>query len=103
MSQASLSSSRSIRPNVPLIIICGCLIALLSFGPRSTLGLFLLPMTEAHGWSREAFALSLAIQNLAWGVAQPFVGMLADRYGTARVLTLGAHPLRLGSHHYGQC
>lgn len=84
------------RPNIALIIVCGCVIALLSFGPRSTLGLFLLPMTEAHGWSREAFALALAIQNLAWGAAQPFVGMLADRFGTARVLAMGAALYALG-------
>ncbi|MEO0384951.1 MAG: MFS transporter [Pseudomonadota bacterium] len=72
-----------------LVIICGCLISLLSFGPRSILGLFLVPMTETQGWSREVFALSLAIQNLMWGLGQPFAGAVADRYGTARVLALG--------------
>ncbi|MBO6676875.1 MAG: MFS transporter [Rhizobiales bacterium] len=72
-----------------LVIVCGCLISLLSFGPRSVLGLFLVPMTEAQGWSREVFALSLAIQNLIWGIGQPFAGAVADRYGTGRVLALG--------------
>jgi MFS family permease len=72
-----------------LVIVCGCLISLLSFGPRSILGLFLVPMTETQGWSREVFALSLAIQNLMWGLGQPFAGAIADRYGTARVLALG--------------
>ncbi|MBA5778437.1 MFS transporter [Stappia sp. F7233] len=86
---SSAPSSTIARPNIPLILICGCVIAMMSFGPRSTMGMFLLPMTEANGWSREAFALALAIQNLAWGAAQPFVGMIADRYGTARMLTIG--------------
>lgn len=72
-----------------LIVISGCLIAMLSFGPRASLGLFLAPMTEARGWSREIFAFSLALQNLLWGLGQPFAGMLADRYGTAVTLTLG--------------
>lgn len=77
-------------PNVPLIIVCGCLIALISFGPRSAMGLFFQPMTEARDWSREIFALAIAIQNLMWGIGQPFAGMVADRYGTWKCMTLGA-------------
>ncbi|MCA1297821.1 MFS transporter [Stappia indica] len=76
-------------PNIPLIIICGCLISMLTFGPRSALGLFLGPITSDQGWSRETFALALAIQNLLWGAAQPIAGMIADRYGTARTLAFG--------------
>lgn len=72
-----------------LVIVCGCLISLLSFGPRSVLGLFLVPMTDAQGWSREIFALSLAIQNIMWGVGQPVAGAVADKYGTGRVLAFG--------------
>jgi MFS family permease len=53
------------------------------------MGLFLTPMTGAHGWSRELFALSIAIQNLMWGLGQPLAGALADRYGSARVLAAG--------------
>lgn len=75
--------------SVPFIIICGCVIATVSFGPRSAMGLFLAPMTDAKGWTREIFALSIAIQNLLWGVGQPIAGALADRYGTARVLAGG--------------
>ena len=89
MSQASVYPVKS-GPNIPLIILCGCVIALLSFGPRSAMGLFFQPMTEARDWSREIFALALAIQNLVWGVAQPFAGMMADRFGTWKTLTLGA-------------
>ncbi|MEP3278930.1 MAG: MFS transporter [Stappiaceae bacterium] len=76
--------------SVPFIIACGCLIGLLSYGPRGALGLFLTPITESREWSRETFALALAIQNLIWGAAQPIAGMLADRFGTARILSLGA-------------
>ena len=82
--------------SIPLIIVCGCLVAILSFGPRSTMGFFLTPMTQAYGWSRETFALAIAIQNLVWGVAQPFVGILADKFGTARVLAGGALFYALG-------
>jgi MFS family permease len=77
-------------PNVPLVIACGCLIALISFGPRSAMGLFFQPMTEARDWSREIFALAIAIQNLVWGLGQPIAGMMSDRYGTWKTMTLGA-------------
>lgn len=76
--------------SIALVILCGCVIALLSFGPRSAMGLLFQPMTEARDWTREIFALALAIQNLVWGAAQPFAGMMADRYGTWRTLSLGA-------------
>ena len=59
-----------------VILVCGCIIALLSFGPRSAVGQFLTPLSQAHGWGRDVFALALAIQNLLWGVGQPFAGRL---------------------------
>jgi MFS family permease len=74
---------------LPVVIVAGCLISLLSFGPRSVMGLFLAPMTEARGWSREIFALSIAIQNLLWGIGQPIAGAIADRWGSGRVLAAG--------------
>jgi predicted MFS family arabinose efflux permease len=74
---------------LPLVIVAGCLIAMLSFGPRSIMGLFLAPMTEARDWSREIFALSIAIQNIVWGIGQPLAGAIADRYGSGRVLAGG--------------
>lgn len=76
--------------SLTLIVVCGCLISLISFGVRSSYGLFNNPMTEAHGWGRDVFALAIAIQNLVWGLGQPFAGGLADRYGPARVLVGGA-------------
>ena len=73
-----------------VIVLCGCLISLISFGPRSTFGFFLTPMTTANGWGRDAFALALAIEMLLWGAAQPFAGALADRFGAVQVLMGGA-------------
>ena len=73
-----------------LVILAGCLIAMVGFGVRSVFGLFLEPMTVAKGWDREIFALAMAIQNLLWGIGVPVAGALADRYGPARVMILGA-------------
>lgn len=72
-----------------IILICGSLIAMLSFGPRSAFGFFLTPMSNANGWGREVFALAFAVQNLLWGIGQPIAGAIADRFGTARVLCIG--------------
>lgn len=71
-----------------LIIAAGCLIAALTFGPRSAMGFFQLPMLADTGWTRTDFGLAMAIQNLMWGVGQPFFGAIADRYGSWRVLAL---------------
>lgn len=78
------------RINPMLVITCGCLIALIAFGVRSTMGLFNTPITEANGWGRETFGLAMALQNLVWGIAQPFAGAFADKFGTFRVIVLGA-------------
>ena len=85
------SAASSIGWRTPaVILVCGCLIGALGFGPRAALGLFLTPMSSANGWGRDVFALALAIQVLVWGAGQPFAGAIADRYGTARVLVGGA-------------
>lgn len=73
-----------------VIILAGCLIAMVGFGIRSTFGLFLDPVTLAKGWGRETFALAMAIQNLLWGLGVPVAGMIADRRGSAQVLIIGA-------------
>ena len=72
-----------------LIIICGCLIAALTFGPRSAMGFFQLPMLADKGWDRQTFGLAMALQNLFWGLGLPFFGAIADRFGTWRVLAIG--------------
>lgn len=71
-----------------LAILAGCTIAMLTFGPRSAIGFFQLPMLADKGWSREDFAIAIALQNLFWGAGQPLFGAIADKYGTARVLVL---------------
>ena len=82
---------------VPMtVLVAGCIVAIINFGVRSTFGLFTLPISETYGWPRETFSLGLAIQNLVWGIGTPIAGMLADRYGSARVLMAGAVLYALG-------
>ncbi len=73
------------------MIIAGCLIGLISFGTRSSFGLFVDPISGPSGFQfgREAFAMALALQNLFWGIGQPIAGALADRFGPWRVLAGG--------------
>ena len=73
-----------------VIVICGCLIALLSFGPRSSLGFFVQPMSREFAWGRDVFGLAIALQNLLWGLGQPIAGAIADRFGILRVMIVGA-------------
>jgi len=72
------------------IIIVGCAIAILTFGPRSAIGAFQTDMLRDNNWTRDIFSFGIAIQNLLWGVGQPFAGAVADRFGATRVLALGA-------------
>jgi MFS family permease len=90
MSQLAITA-RSLTWRTPaVIILCGCLISLVGFGPRSAFGFFLTPMSAANGWGRDVFALAFALQNLLWGIGQPFAGAVADRFGMVRVLGAGA-------------
>ena len=73
-----------------VIIVCGCAIALLSFGPRSSVGFFIQPMSREFTWGRDVFGLALALQNLLWGLGQPVAGAIADRFGLLRVMCGGA-------------
>src|ERR1700722_3730066 len=73
-----------------VIVLCGCAIAVLSFGPRSALGFFLTPLSQENGWGRDVFSLALPLQNLLWGLGLPFAGAIADRFGIVRVLVVGA-------------
>lgn len=72
------------------VLLCGALILTLSMGIRHGFGLWLQPVTMERGWSREAFALAIAIQNLGWGLAAPVAGVFADRFGAFRVLLVGS-------------
>ena len=91
----SASPARS-RVSPELIVVCGCLIALITFGPRASAGLFQLPMITEYGWGRDTFGFAIAIQNLLWGLGQPFAGAVADRFGAFRVLCAGAILYALG-------
>ena len=82
-------ASRSWRTPL-VIIICGCAIALLGFGPRSSFGFFIQPMSREFSWGRDVFGLALALQNLLWGLGQPIAGAIADRFGLLRVMIVGA-------------
>jgi len=84
-------ASSAARPAIPfpVIIIAGCIIAAIGFGTRGAFGLFTLPATEDLGLSREQWGMAMAIQNLVWGLVQPFAGGFADRYGSGRVLAVG--------------
>jgi MFS family permease len=73
-----------------VIVVCGCLIGMLTFGPRSTFGFFMQPMSRDFAWGRDVFGLALAIQNLLWGIGQPISGAIADRFGSLRVISVGA-------------
>ena len=79
-----------------VIVICGSLIGMLTFGPRSSVGFFMQPMNLEFAWGRDVFALAFAVQNLLWGIAQPFAGAIADRFGAVRVISVGALLYALG-------
>ena len=78
------------------VLICGAIIVTLSMGIRHGFGLWLQPITQAQGWTRETFAFAIAIQNLSWGIFGIFAGMAADRFGAFRVIVGGALLYALG-------
>jgi MFS family permease len=79
-----------------VVLACGSVILMLSLGIRQSFGLFLQPMSGELGWGRETFAFALALQNLVWGLAQPFAGMIADKFGAARVIVAAGVLYMLG-------
>ena len=80
-----------------VVIVVGCLIALVTYGLRTSFGLFTEPLSALRGWDRETFAFAIALQNLLWGIGQPFAGGVADRYGAGRVLAAGGVMYALGT------
>lgn len=79
-----------------VVVICGCVIAMLTFGPRSTFGFFMQPMSKEFSWGRDVFAFAFAVQNLLWGIGQPLAGLMADKFGTMRVIAIGSLMYALG-------
>ena len=79
-----------------VLVVAGGLIMGMALGIRHVQGLFLMPVTMERGWTRETFAVAIAVQNLVWGLAQPFTGMVADRYGSLRVIAAGVLLYALG-------
>ena len=92
----SASTSASGKLSMTQVLLCGAAIVTLSMGIRHGFGLWLQPITMERGWSRETFAFALAVQNIAWGAAGPFAGMLADRFGAFKVLMVGGLLYALG-------
>ena len=90
MSRIAAAALRPGRGAVFAVILAACLISLIGFGIRASFGLYLDPMTVANGWSRETFALAMAIQNLLWGIGVPIAGAITDRYGPGLVIAVGA-------------
>lgn len=82
--------------SVRRILLCGGLIVTLSVGIRHGFGLWLLPISQAHGWDREVFSFAMAVQNLVWGLVGIFAGMLADRFGAFKIMVGGALCYALG-------
>jgi predicted MFS family arabinose efflux permease len=79
-----------------VVLACGSIVLMLSIGTRQTFGLFLPPMTLDLGWTRETFGFAIALQNLVWGIGQPFAGAIADKFGAARVIVAGGLFYALG-------
>ena len=84
------SISRAAPLSMTQVLLCGALIVTLSMGIRHGFGLWLQPLTQARNWPRETFAFALALQNLVWGIAGIFIGMVADRFGAFRVIVVAA-------------
>ena len=92
-----MNSEPLVQHKVPVFAIaCACVIALLAFGPRSSMGFFQLPILQDTGWDRSTFGMAMALQNIFWGIGQPLFGVVADKFGTWRVLALGALIYALG-------
>ena len=82
--------STTARPSLKTVLIASGVVLTLAMGVRHGLGFWMQPISQANGWTRETYSLAMALQNLMWGVFGPFAGMAADRYGTMRVVIVGA-------------
>src|SRR5436309_610948 len=77
------------RLRLPFMLLTCSMVLSIAIGLRHSFGLFLQPMSMDNGWGREVFSFAIALQNLFWGLSQPFTGMLADRFGAKPVLFAG--------------
>jgi MFS family permease len=84
------TAAKRSRIPVNLVIAAGCAISILTFGPRSAIGAFQRDILIDNLWTRDVFSVAIALQNLLWGLGQPFAGAVADRFGAVRVLIVGA-------------
>jgi predicted MFS family arabinose efflux permease len=98
--------SENMNRHAIAVLVCASIILAISLGVRHSFGLFLQPISLESGWGREVFSFAIALQNLVWGVAQPFAGMIADRLGAGRVIIAGTIVYALGllvmAHPHGQ-
>jgi MFS family permease len=85
-----------VRNNALLLIILGSLVISTAMGLRHGFGLFMEPLSSDLGWGRGVFAFAIALQNLVWGLSQPFTGALADRFGAAKIIVIGGLLYALG-------
>jgi MFS family permease len=91
-----MTTNTSPKLSMQQVLIAGALIVTLSMGIRHGFGLWLQPITQAHGWARADYALAIAIQNISWGVFGIFAGMVADKFGAFKVIIAGAAAYALG-------
>ncbi|MGJ8626924.1 MAG: MFS transporter [Sulfitobacter sp.] len=78
------------------VLMVGCVIIMVSFAVRASFGVFQIPIAQEFGWLRTEFSLAIAIQNLAWGIGQPFFGAIAEKIGDRRAIIIGAVIYALG-------
>lgn len=90
------TSNHSSLPTVRMLLGCSAAVLIISMGVRHSFGLFMPYMSAEYGWGRETFAFAMGLQNLMWGIAQPFAGLLGDRFGSHRVVVSGALLYALG-------
>ena len=86
---AASSQTHGVRFNLVTVILAAGAVAAIGMGLRQMVGLYMKPMTQDLGLARETFALAVAIANIVWGIAAPFAGFVADRYGAGRVVVMG--------------
>jgi MFS family permease len=83
-------------PSLKTVLLASGVVLTLAMGVRHGFGFWMQPISQANGWTRETYSLAMAMQNLLWGVFGPFAGMAADRFGTMRVVLVGAVSYMLG-------